>query len=155
MGLSGRNGGGEAVIRWLCSRATYANAMASAAMFIAVGGTSYAAITLPRNSVGERQIKPRAVGSGKLKTGAVRSRAIRDGAIKVQDLARTTKQALTGAPGPPGAPGAPAVTLRASVSSTGALVAGNASSSDSSGVGRVSVRFPRGLAGCVPVATLP
>ena len=37
---------------------TYGNVIATIALFVAVGGTSYAAVTLPRNSVGHRQLKP-------------------------------------------------------------------------------------------------
>ena len=35
----------------LCGRLTYANAMASVAVFIALGGSSYAAVMLTNNSV--------------------------------------------------------------------------------------------------------
>jgi hypothetical protein len=38
-------------------RLTYANVMATLALFIALGGTSYAALTLPKNSVGSKQIR--------------------------------------------------------------------------------------------------
>ena len=49
------------MIAKLRSRLTYANVMATAAVFIALGGTGYAAITLPKNSVRAKQIAPRAV----------------------------------------------------------------------------------------------
>ncbi len=42
-------------------RLTFANVMASVAMFIALGGASYAAVALPRNSVGTKQLRPQAV----------------------------------------------------------------------------------------------
>lgn len=142
------------MIRRVCGHATYANVMASIAVFIAIGGTSYAAISLPRNSVGERQLKNRAVGTREIRSGAVGSRAIRDGAVKVADLAGSTRQRLAGTPGPPGPAGAPAVQLRTSVSSTGSLHGGNATSLETNGVGNRVIGFPRGLDGCVPVATL-
>lgn len=41
-------------------RLSYANVMATAAVFFALGGTSYAAFSLPANSVGTKQIKARA-----------------------------------------------------------------------------------------------
>jgi hypothetical protein len=63
------------------------------ALFIALGGTSYAAAKLPRNSVGATQIKARAVTEKKLST-AVRSKLNR------------TVQGSVGAPGPAGQPGA-------------------------------------------------
>jgi len=41
------------------------------ALFVALGGTSYAAITLPKNSVGTKQIKNNAVTASKIKNGTV------------------------------------------------------------------------------------
>jgi hypothetical protein len=41
------------------------------ALVVALGGTSYAAFTLPRNSVGTKQLKNRAVTTKKIKNGAV------------------------------------------------------------------------------------
>ncbi len=42
------------------------------ALFVALGGTSYAAVKLPRNSVGASQIKTGGVGSSEVKNGALR-----------------------------------------------------------------------------------
>lgn len=39
------------------SRLSYANVMATVAVFVALGGGAYAAATLPRNSVGSKQVK--------------------------------------------------------------------------------------------------
>lgn len=65
------------------------------ALFIALGGTGYAA-SLPRNSVGAKQ----------LKTGAVTSRAVRDGALTAKDFKRSALTAATaGLPGPQGPAG--------------------------------------------------
>jgi hypothetical protein len=44
-----------------------ANAVAYLALFVALGGTSYAAVKLPKNSVGTAQIKKNAVTSKKVK----------------------------------------------------------------------------------------
>ena len=41
------------------------------ALLIALGGTTYAAATLPRNSVGTKQLRNNAVTASKIKTGAV------------------------------------------------------------------------------------
>jgi hypothetical protein len=51
--------------RRLAGSLTYANVTASLALFIALGGVGYAA-TLPRDSVGTRQIRKGAVTEGKL-----------------------------------------------------------------------------------------
>lgn len=55
----------------LRARLTYANVMSTLAVFIALGGASYAAINLPARSVGTRQLKAHAVTGTRLATGAV------------------------------------------------------------------------------------
>ncbi len=50
---------------------TYANVMSTVAVFIALGGTSYAAAKLSAKSVGERELKDSAVTTAKLAKGAV------------------------------------------------------------------------------------
>lgn len=72
------------------------NAVAYLALFVALGGTSYAAVKLPRNSVGATQIKANAVASSEIKNGSVKS----------ADLAAATKTALKGQKGDTGATGA-------------------------------------------------
>jgi hypothetical protein len=67
----------------ILSKLTYANVMATAAVFIALGGGAYAAIKLPKNSVGTAQLKSGAVTKAKVNktllkslTGAVGSRGV-------------------------------------------------------------------------------
>jgi hypothetical protein len=45
---------------------SYANVTATLALFVALGGTSYAALTLPDGSVGSRQVQPGAISLSKL-----------------------------------------------------------------------------------------
>jgi hypothetical protein len=52
-------------------RLTYANVVATIALFAALGGVSYAATSLPKNSVGTDQIQAEAVRTGKLAENAV------------------------------------------------------------------------------------
>ncbi len=47
--------------------------MATFAVFLALGGVSYAAIKLPKNSVGAKQIKAGAVGASEVKNGALKA----------------------------------------------------------------------------------
>jgi hypothetical protein len=47
------------------------NAIALAALFVALGGTSYAAMAIPRNSVGAHQLRRGAVTSTKIHSGAI------------------------------------------------------------------------------------
>jgi hypothetical protein len=73
------------------------------ALFIALGGTSYAAVKLPRNSVGASQIKANGVGSSEVK-----NRSLRKVDFKLSDLpvGPTGAQGPAGAQGPKGADGA-------------------------------------------------
>jgi hypothetical protein len=59
------------VLRRIRSRITYSNVIASLALFIALGGGAYAAIKIPKNSVGSAQIKSNAVISSKVKPGSL------------------------------------------------------------------------------------
>lgn len=54
----------------LVSKLTYANVMATIAVFVALGGVGYAATRLPRNSVGTKQIRRAAVTPAKLSKAA-------------------------------------------------------------------------------------
>jgi hypothetical protein len=54
------------VITRLRNGFTYANLMSTVAVFIAIGGASYAAGLLPRNSVDTRQVRPNAITQPKL-----------------------------------------------------------------------------------------
>jgi hypothetical protein len=50
---------------------SYANVTATLAVFLSLGGVSYAAVELPRNSVGTPQLRDGAVDSAKIKDGAL------------------------------------------------------------------------------------
>ena len=78
-----------------CSRCTYANVVATLALFIALGGGAYAAVKLPKNSVGATQIK----------TGGVGSSEVKDGSLLVKDIKASEAAKLkgTGSTGPAGA----------------------------------------------------
>src|SRR3954468_22599857 len=110
----------------LKDKLTYANVTATLALFIALGGTSYAALKLPRNSVGSQQIR----------AGAVHSSEIRDRSLRLRDIAVSTRSALSGRQGqagPQGPPGAPAPRRFAVVSAPGGLVRGDATSGGRAG----------------------
>jgi hypothetical protein len=67
---------------------TYANVMATLALFIALGGSSYAAVRLSANSVGSRQIKRDAVKESEIAKSAVESAEVRNGSLRSVDFAR-------------------------------------------------------------------
>lgn len=60
------------------------------ALFVALGGTSYAAVSLPKGSVGSAQIKKGAVASSKVRDKAVTRAKIRDNAINSAKVANGT-----------------------------------------------------------------
>lgn len=62
-------------------RLSYANVMATIAVFIALGGASYAAIKLPKNSVGSKQLKKNAVTGVKVKNEAITAAKIKKGTL--------------------------------------------------------------------------
>jgi hypothetical protein len=77
-------------------RLTYANVMATIALFIALGGSSYAAFRLPRDSVGARQIRKSAVGGSEIRRGAVRSSEIRNHSVQTRDMSAKAVASLRG-----------------------------------------------------------
>ena len=143
------------LMRRLRDRLSYANVTASLALFVALGGTSYAAVTLPRNSVGAQQLRDNAVGTKELRRGAVRSAHIRNRTFRVGDLARSTRSALAGKPGPAGPAGKDAATYRAVIDRAGGPVAGNArTTAHDRSTNLYRVEFPTDVSGCTYSATL-
>jgi hypothetical protein len=89
------------------SKLTYANVMATTAVFIALGGGAYAAVVLPANSVGAKQLKKNAVTGKKIATGAVTGANVKDGSLLKADFAAGQLPAgPAGAQGPKGDTGA-------------------------------------------------
>jgi hypothetical protein len=158
------------------ARLSFANVTAALALFVALGGTSYAAATLPFNSVGKGQIKPNAVGKSEaasnsigtselrnsgvaaadIKTGAVGPSEVRpnaidsdelaDKGIKSADIADDAKAELTAANG---------VTFRAAASSAGAATGGNAKAiTKGATAGVYNVDLGQDVSKCQSVATV-
>ena len=84
---------------WRPSHTTVAAYMA---LFVALGGTSYAAVTLPKNSVGGKQIKRNAVSSSKVKNGSLKLGDFGAGQVPAGPRGA---QGLQGLQGPAGASG--------------------------------------------------
>jgi len=74
-------------------RLTYANVMATIAVFIALGGTSYAISKLPKNSVGTKQLKKNAVTGAKVKDRALTGTDIVESTLGVVPSASHAKTA--------------------------------------------------------------
>lgn len=95
---------------------TYANVMATLAVFVVLGGGAYAATRLPKNSVGASQIRDNAITSPKVKNGSLLKQDFKAGQLP------GGPQGLPGAPGQKGdaGPTGPAgPTASASASSGG------------------------------------
>ena len=84
---------------------TYANVTATLALFISLGGVSYAATKLPKNSVGSAQIKANAVTSGKVKNGSLLSADFKAGEIPAGPAGTTGPKGDKGDPGTNGTNG--------------------------------------------------
>ena len=91
----------------------YANVAATLALVFAMGGTSYAAYTLPHNSVGSWQIRPSAVQVSDIAANSITSGKVRDGSLRRFDFA--PGQLPAGPQGPAGEAAAYANVLGAGV----------------------------------------
>lgn len=134
-------------------RLSYANVVATLALFVALGGTSYA-LSLPRNSVGPKELRAGAVGRSELRKGAVGSSAIKNRAVRTSDLSSRAREGLRGRTGPAGPAGPPGPTFRAAVTSAGRPVRGNATSSEGPAIGVRLIGFAVPVDSCVATASL-
>ncbi len=99
--------------------AKLATGLAFVALMVALGGTTYAALKLPKNSVGSKQLKKNSVTGAKIKKDAVTGAKVKDGSLSGKDInlaqlgtvpsAQTANSLaapepvhLVGAPGEPG-----------------------------------------------------
>ena len=111
----------SSVIRRVIARLSYANVMATLAVFLVLGGGAYAAATLPAHSVGKQQLRkgavtrpklaPRSVHTAKLARDAVAARKLSPG-VRARARARRSRRPGRRArprrprrvPAPPGSP---------------------------------------------------
>lgn len=76
------------------SRPSPAMVVACLALAISLGGTGYAALKLPRNSVGTKQLQKNAVTAAKIRNDAVTSSKIEDGQVTGADVDEATLAAV-------------------------------------------------------------
>ena len=81
---------------WARRHMTFANVVSLMALVLAMGGTGYALSTLPKNSVGKKQLKKNAVISSKVKNRSLK---------KIDFKAGQLPQGRTGPTGPSGPSG--------------------------------------------------
>ena len=74
-------------MKWIRSHLSFANTISLIALFVALGGTSLAAVTLTKNSVGAKQIKKNAVRASEVKANAVGASELRSNSVSGGDIA--------------------------------------------------------------------
>jgi hypothetical protein len=152
--------------------------VACVALIVGLGGVSYAATVLPKNSVGTAQLQKQSVSGAKLKKNAVTTARVKNGSLLAADFqagqlpagpqgpkgdagqqgpkGNAGQQGLKGATGPRGTtglPGEPATKLFAAIRGDGVLLHGKGvTASTSSSAGNYTVTFDRSLNGCVATA---
>lgn len=89
------------MIEAITKRLSYGNVMSTLALFVALGGVSYAATSLPVNSVGREQLKANAVVGSKVQDRSLRASDFAVGQLPSGPIGHT------GQPGPPGPKGDP------------------------------------------------
>jgi hypothetical protein len=140
---------------------TFANVTSMLALFVALGGTSYAAYNsvgkgdIRANAVGKSELRSNAVGAWEIRTGAVRASEVREGAIDrtevadggldAADLSDAARTSLTEAN---------AVTYRTAVTAAGTQAAGNAKSVAKGAAGVYTVELAKDVGACQYSATL-
>jgi hypothetical protein len=98
-------------------RATFANVVSCLALFVALGGASYAAVALPKNSVGAKQIVAGAIDNSKIKKGSLLASAFKSGQLRAGAQGPAGTQGAKGDTGPQGPPGPGSPTRLAGMSS--------------------------------------
>lgn len=88
----------------ISKRLTYANVMSSIAVFLVVsGGVALAAINLPKNSVGSRELKRNSVTAPKIKRNSINTSKVRNRSLRAVDF--KAGELPAGARGPQGPQG--------------------------------------------------
>jgi hypothetical protein len=128
-------------------RPSPAMGVALLALFVALGGTGYAALQLPKNSVGTRQLRRNAVTSAKVKNGSLHASDFKSSSLPAG------ARGPQGPKGEPGQNGAPATRLFATVSGDGSQKTGTATSASRVAMGLYNVSFPADISGCTALVT--
>jgi hypothetical protein len=134
-----------------------ATVIAGFALFVALGGTSVAAVTLvlPRNSVGTAQLKSNAVNSAKVKNASLLKADFAAGQLPAGPAGPAGAPGPAGSAGPPGPAGAPATKLWATVDENSIVVRSSGSVSMNRVAGGLyRLTFPVSVTSCAAVASV-
>jgi hypothetical protein len=154
-------------VKQIRKRLTYANVMSSIAVFMVLGGAAFAAVQLPKNSVGPKQLKKNAVTKAKIKKNAVNGAKVQDGSLTGADINASGLGTVPSATNAANADKLNGLSSSAFVAQTDLLwalidadtgtasvVRGDATGASSPGTGRYVVTFGRDITTCGIVATL-
>lgn len=89
-------------VRKLWEKPSFSNVVALLALFIALGGASYAAVKIPKNSVGTAQLKKNAVNSAKVKDRSLLAADFKKGQLPSGPKGAAGANGTTGATGATG-----------------------------------------------------
>lgn len=134
---------------------TYANVVSTLCLFILLGGSSYAAVTLKKNSVKGKHIAKNAVTAPKVADGSLLARDFAAGELPKGEKGDPGERGPEGKEGAEGPPGFDAATFWAAVSKDGVLLDGVGVTQvygHSPGTGRYSVDFADTIADCAVIA---
>ncbi|HNN19400.1 MAG TPA: collagen-like protein, partial [Solirubrobacterales bacterium] len=92
-------------LKELWGKPGFANVVALVALFIALGGVSYAAVQIPKNSVGTKQLKKNAVNSAKVRNRSLLAADFKKGQLPRGATGAAGVTGSTGATGPAGTTG--------------------------------------------------
>ena len=84
------------MLRGVRSHLTYANVMATVALFLALGGVGYAAVKLPKNSVGSGQIKNSSITGADVKNSSLTGSDVKDRSLSAKDVGRSSARGGAG-----------------------------------------------------------
>jgi hypothetical protein len=128
--------------------------LSALALMVALGGTGYAAVVLPANSVGTAQLKNGAVVGTKVKSHSLIADNFKSGQLPKGEAGPV---GLPGPAGPSGPKGDPATKQWAVVrGSDGAIIrqSGGIAAAKPAGQGLYTLTFPQSVNGCAPIITL-
>lgn len=109
---------------------SFANVTSLMALVFAMGGTGYA-LTLPKNSVGSKQIRKNAVTSAKVKNSTLRASDFARGQLPASSPGAPGAPGAKGDPGEDGAQGVPGVVGEVTVQRTDFALPDNSTQGDS------------------------
>ncbi|HET6997350.1 MAG TPA: hypothetical protein VFI03_02085 [Solirubrobacterales bacterium] len=139
---------------------SFANVTAVLALFVALGGVSYAAVVLPKNSVGTKQLKPSSVTSAKVADGSLQRGDFKAGQFPANPpgpkgaKGEKGEKGERGEPGPTGEPGPLLKTLPSGKTLTGGFSAAGEAGTGGGHVTSTPISFPVPLASSVSIHLL-